>query len=289
MAPSIMHLFTKVKLGSAMVELKILNLKVGHGIEGDINADTISPRQVLIVRSEDIFDLSIKPGELRENIVIQGIELDNFIPGSLLTFESGAVIRLTFHCEPCKRIAYLVESLKSIQSKRGILGVVIKSGKIHVGSNFQVQANKFPALSENPYERFLDFIIKIPSGKVVTYKQIIKAMGVDNSYLRAIPTYLKKTSVTSYPLHRILDSKGYLINYVGQQKNQLETEGVQVLSEANLVSDLNKNFVNIKDYLWEDGTLYFKIDIAINLILFSRLFCVMGGKILLLIKIIPDF
>lgn len=256
MALSIMHLFTKVKAGSAMVELKTLNLKVGHGIEGDINADPISPRQVLIVRSEDILDLSIQPGELRENIVVTGIELENFIPGSLLTFESGAAIRLTFHCEPCKRVAHLVESLKSIQVKRGILGVVIKSGKIQVGNKLQVQANKFPALSENPYKRFLNFIIKIPSGKVVTYKQIIKGIGVDNSYLRAMPTYLKKTSAADYPVHRILDSKGYLIIYVNQQKSKLETEGVKVLSEADLLSDLNKNFVDIKDYLWEDHTIY---------------------------------
>ncbi|MGF1939532.1 MAG: MGMT family protein [Nostoc sp. ChiQUE02] len=239
-----------------MVELKTLNLKVGHGIEGDINADSISPRQVLIVRSEDIVDLSIQPGELRENIVVTGIELENFIPGSLLNFESGAAIRLTFHCEPCKRVAHLVESLKSIQVKRGILGVVIKSGKIQVGNNLQVQANKFPALSENPYKRFLNFIIKIPSGKVVTYKQIIKGIGVDNSYLRAMPTYLKKTSAADYPVHRILDSKGYLIIYVNQQKSKLETEGVKVLSEADLLSDLNKNFVDIKDYLWEDHTIY---------------------------------
>ncbi|MBN3941255.1 MGMT family protein [Nostoc sp. NMS9] len=256
MALSIMHLFSKIKLGSAMVELKTLNLKVNHGIEGDINADPISPRQVLIVRYEDIFDLSIQPGELRENIVVQGIEIDKFIPGSLLTFESGAAIRLTFHCEPCKRIAHLVESLKSIQGKRGILGVVIKSGQIKVGSNFQVQTNKFPALSENPYKRFLNFIIKIPSGKVVTYKQIIKAIGVDNSYLRAIPIYLKKTSPVDYPVHRILDSKGYLITYVSLQKNKLEMEKVQVLSKADLLNNLNKNFVEIKDYLWEDGTLY---------------------------------
>lgn len=165
MTLSITHLFTKVKPGSTMVELKTLNLKVGHGIQGDINADPISPRQVLIVRYEDILDLSIKPGELRENIVVKGIEFENFIPGSLLTFESGAAIRLTFHCEPCKRIAHLVESLNSIQGKRGILGVVIKSGKIQVGSNFQFQANKFPALSENPYERFLNFIIKFQVGK----------------------------------------------------------------------------------------------------------------------------
>ncbi|MFN6485417.1 MULTISPECIES: MGMT family protein [unclassified Nostoc] len=258
---SIKHLFIKVKQGSAMVEMKTLNLKVGYGIEGDINADPISPRQVLIIRYEDILDLSIQPGEFRENIVITGTELDNFIPGSLLTFKSGAAIRLTFYCEPCKRISYLVESLKDIKGKRGILGVVIKSGKIEVGSNFQIQAHKFSALSENPYKRFLDFIIKIPSGKVVTYKQIIKGIGVDNSYLRAIPTYLKKTSVADYPLHRILDSKGYLINYVSQQKNKLETEGVKVLSEADLLSNLknaNKNFVDIKDYLWEDYSLYLK-------------------------------
>lgn len=255
MVLSIMHLFSKVKPGSGMVELKTLNLKVRHGIEGDINADPISPRQVLIVRYEDILDFSIKPGKLRENIVVQGIHFNNFMPGSLLTFESGAAIRLTFHCEPCKRIAHLVKSLKSIQGKRGILGVVIKSGKIEVGSNFQVEANKFPALSENPYERFLNFIIKIPSGKVVTYKQIIKGMGVDNSYLRAIPTYLKKTSTADYPVHRILNSKGYLITYVNQQKSKLETEGVKVLSEADLLSNFN-NFVNIKDYLWQDDTIY---------------------------------
>ncbi len=83
-------------------------------------------------------------------------------------------------------------------------------------------------------------------------------MGVDNSYLRAIPTYLKKTSDADYPLHRILDSKGYLITYVNQQKNKLETEGVKVLSETNLVGNLNKNFVDIKDYLWEDNTIYLK-------------------------------
>ncbi|WP_322731871.1 hypothetical protein [Nostoc sp. ChiQUE01b] len=39
-----------------MVELKTLNLKVNHGIEGDINAAPISPRQVLIVRYEDIVE-----------------------------------------------------------------------------------------------------------------------------------------------------------------------------------------------------------------------------------------
>jgi MOSC domain-containing protein YiiM len=85
-------------------------LQKGYGIAGDINANPISPRQILVVKSEDIVDFAIPPGELRENLVIAGIKSENFLPGSLLTFDSGAAIRLTFYCEPCKRIAHLLIS-----------------------------------------------------------------------------------------------------------------------------------------------------------------------------------
>ncbi|MBD2451266.1 MOSC domain-containing protein [Nostoc sp. FACHB-152] len=119
-----------------MKQVEEFSLIKGHGIEGDINANPISPRQVLVVRDEDISDLGIPPGELRENILISGIQPENFTPGSLVSFDSGAAIRLTFHCEPCKRIAHLVDSLKILQAKRGILGVVINSGTIWRAKNF---------------------------------------------------------------------------------------------------------------------------------------------------------
>lgn len=246
---SIVQLFTKFQHGSKMLEATKVYLKAGYGINSDVNANPISPRQVLIVRIEDILDLSIQPGELRENIVIQCINSAKFQPGSLITFESGAAVRLTFHCEPCKQIHHLVSSLASIQGKRGILGVVIKSGAIQVGSKFQIKTHQFPALSEKPYERFLDFIVKIPPTKVVTYKQIITAIGVDNSYIRAIPHYIKKTSNLDYPTHRILDSQGNLIPYITEQKNKLESEGTLVLYE-------NKYFVNLQEYLWQDESIY---------------------------------
>ena len=252
----ISHIFIKQQHGLPMREVEEINLKIGHGIEGDINANPISPRQVLVVRYEDMIDFAIPPGELRENIVLAGVEAENFTPGSLLNFDSGAAIRLTFHCEPCKRIAHLVTSLKNIQAKRGILGVIINSGTIRVGNNVQIQLNKFPALSENPYERFLDFIVKVPSGKVVTYKQIIAAIGVDNSYLRAIPTYIKKTSADDYPIHRILDSQGYLIRYAPNQRNKLESENVEVLNDFDLCNNLSKHFVNIDKYLYHNDHLY---------------------------------
>ncbi|MBE9209439.1 MGMT family protein [Nostoc sp. LEGE 06077] len=233
-----------------MKEVETINLKIDHGLEGDINANPISPRQVLVVRYEDISDLGIPLGELRENIVIAGIQPENFAPGSLISFDNGAAIRLTFHCEPCKRIAHLVDSLKILQAKRGILGVVINSGIICIGNNVHIETDKFPALSENPYERFLDFIIKIPAGKVVTYQQIIQAIGVDNSYLRAIPNYLKKTSANDYPIHRILDSQGYLIKYVSNQKNKLELEGIQILENLDLTNASIQYSVDYHQYLY---------------------------------------
>lgn len=239
-----------------MMEVTKLNLKAGYGIEGDINAKPISPRQILIVRYEDILSLSITPGELRENIVIKNIQHEHFLPGSMIFCDSGAAIRLTFYCEPCKRVAHLVDSLKMIAGKRGILGVVIQPGQIELGSNFRIENHKYPPLPEKAYERFLYFVAKIPKGKVVTYKQIIDGIGVDNSYMRAIPTYLKKTSAVDYPLHRILDSSGSVIPYVQEQKEKLEAEGVEILDEADKLENSRKYFVALKEYIWQDDTIY---------------------------------
>ncbi|MDZ8053855.1 MAG: MGMT family protein [Aulosira sp. ZfuVER01] len=253
---SILNLFTKPKPGLKMRENTKINFKSSYGIEEDINANPISPRQVLIVRYEDIVELAIPPGELRENLVIQGIKAETFQPGSLITFETGAAVRLTFYCEPCKRINHLVKSLASIQGKRGILGVVIKSGEVQVGSHFQITPHQFPALSEKPYERFLEVLLKLPPGKVVTYKQILQIIGVDNSYMRAIPIYIKKASALDYPIHRILDSQGNLISHVPEQKNKLEAEDIQVLCKTELLTKHNKYSVNLKDYLWKDQAIY---------------------------------
>ncbi|WP_341530384.1 MGMT family protein [Nostoc sp. UHCC 0302] len=253
---SVLNLFVKQQHKAAMKEVEEINLKRGHGIEGDINANPSSPRQVLVIRYENIVDLAIPPGGLRENIVITGIKPENFAPGSLISFDSGAAIRLTFHCEPCKHIAHLVDSLKRLQAKRGILGVVINSGIINVGNHVQIQTDKFPALPESPYARFLEFIVKVPAGKVVTYKQIIQAIGVDNSYLRAIPIYLKKTSADDYPIHRILDSQGYLIKYTPNQKHKLESEGIQILNKLDLATSSIRYSVDYSKYSNKDINIY---------------------------------
>jgi MOSC domain-containing protein YiiM len=242
-------------LASPMIDMAQLVLKAGQGIEGDIHANSISPRQVLIVRQEDLSKGSlgygpiadIQPGQFGENLVISGVSASEFVPGAMLEFAGGAVIRLTFYCEPCKRIADLVWSIKDIEQKRGVLGVVVQDGVLKAGEDFKIQPRAFAALSEIPYQRFLDFLAQVPAGKVVTYSAVLVGIGVDRGYLRAIPGYLRKAAAAGYPAHRILDSKGYLTPHIDDQRDRLLTEGIKVIKDAD------KYWVSIDQYLWRDS------------------------------------
>lgn len=252
------NLFLKRRHGIPMTETQNLNLIKEYGIEGDVNAHGMSPRQILIANYEYLVEKSISPGDLRENVVIKNVNLKQFKPGAIVEFSGGVQIRLTFYCEPCKRILHLVDSLKSIEKKRGILGVVIKEGKINLGDSAIIIPNCFAPLPEKPYERFIDFLAKVPSGKVVSYKQIVKGIGVAESYFRAIPTYIKKTS-GDYPIHRILDSKGYLIpQHIKQQKILLESEGIKVIENQDLFGNSVQLSVSMDEYSWKDSSLYLK-------------------------------
>jgi alkylated DNA nucleotide flippase Atl1 len=242
---TVAQLFCKLSRGAAVVQSSQVLLKAGLGIDRDIHAHRLSPRQVLVVRAEDLLELSIAPGQLSENIVISGIGADQFVPGARLEFASGAVVRLTFYCEPCKRIGHLVSSLEAIAQKRGILGVVVRDGLVSVDAKVKVETHAFPPLSEVPYERFLEFLLKIPAGKVVTYQTVIIGIGVDRSYFRALPGYLRKADAAGYPAYKVLDSKGYLIPHVVDQGDQLMAENIEINYESASASVL------LERYSWE--------------------------------------
>ncbi|MEM9161452.1 MAG: MOSC domain-containing protein, partial [Cyanobacteria bacterium P01_F01_bin.4] len=124
------QLFVKRGTGQPMQPVETLNLIAGNGIQEDVNANPMSPRQLLVVRQEDLAEFEIAPGALRENIVVAGLSAEAVAPGAKLLFDGGATIRLTFYCEPCQHVKPWVPSLKQIEQKRGILGVVLTAGKV---------------------------------------------------------------------------------------------------------------------------------------------------------------
>jgi hypothetical protein len=53
-----------------------------------------------------------------------------------------ALIRLTFHCEPCSKILKLVE-FDRILHRRGVFGMFLNHGTISIGDRFSVTEQKF--------------------------------------------------------------------------------------------------------------------------------------------------
>lgn len=225
-----------------------IHLIAGSGIKDDLNANIVSPRQVLITSSKTLRRYNFKPGDLRENIVIGGtLDVNKLPSGSLLQLGEDALVRLTFPCETCKTLSSLpISSLSLLEEKRGMLGVVVQSGLVKLNDPVSLLAKSYPPILKVPYQRFLWFIRQVPSGRVVTYKQIIVAIGATPSYARAIPGYIKRAVLENVPLHRIVASNGNLIPHIFQQSFLLEAEGVKV----------NFDSVDLDIYGWDIPFLY---------------------------------
>src|SRR5437764_7554819 len=77
--------------------------------KGIVSNARCSPlRQVLIASQSVSADFGIQAGDLRENITVIFPGLYD-IPSGTVVKIGRALIRLTFHCEPCKKILHLID------------------------------------------------------------------------------------------------------------------------------------------------------------------------------------
>ena len=245
-------LFRMERHGTAMVELQhgdVLACTTGLGIEGDVHAHRLSPRQILVTLQSELDELKIAPGALRENLVISSNIAELFRPGTALVTDKGVEIDLTMYCEPCKRILPVVGDLGSMINRRGVLGYIRNGGPIALHDTITLRAHHHAALPESPYQKFLDFVPTIPAGKVVRYLDVTIAMGVADSFVRALPGYIKRSTGLNIPLHRIVNAHGALLNYVPDQAELLLREGLAIeVRREGLGSPLGS--VELDRHLW---------------------------------------
>ena len=118
--------------------------RVGGGLEGDVHAHR-SSRAVLVVDRATLNALRLAPGDLREEITIDGLpDVTNLPVDSELRI--GAVtLRVNGPCDPCTHIGELLgvpdrEAFReSLLGRRGALCTVsAASGPIHVGDPVDV-------------------------------------------------------------------------------------------------------------------------------------------------------
>lgn len=231
----ILQLFRKSITDNAQQPLEQLILIKGFGIEGDSHAQAGSPRQVLLVSQPVLDRFSLKPGDLWENILVDG-EIEALNSGQVLEIGS-ARLRLTFDCEPCSLLDQVRSGLaKQLYRQRGMLAMVLASGVIRVGDDVVVTADCSPAIPTDLKGRLYGFIQQIPAGKVVRSPQLVMAIGASSSAYRVLPVLLKKAPA-DLPVHRTLTATGQLwTKHLPDQAQYLSAEGVEIVGDRVLDS-----------------------------------------------------
>ncbi len=94
------------------------------------------------------------------------------------------------------------------------------------------------------FEEVYKYVKTIPSGKVMTYGQVAKALGIKDT--RKIGWALHANKSSDVPCHRVVNKEGRLAKNFAfdgevEQKRRLELEGVTFIDDTYV--DLKKNLL----------------------------------------------
>lgn len=135
---------TETALGRQVDKATVLQ---GGGIEGDSHSGGRPNRQVLVVSKAVLDEAGLNPGDLREQITVEGIDVDSLSEGTVLRF-GDVTAEVLGECKPCLTIGgYLgvddVEQFRdSMIGKRGMFVIfqnVAEGACIAVGDPVTVE------------------------------------------------------------------------------------------------------------------------------------------------------
>jgi MOSC domain-containing protein YiiM len=147
-------------------------------------------RQVLIAARSVMVECGLQPGDLRENVLVDYDQLYELPSGTVVRI-GQALIRLTFHCEPCKKILRLVD-FERIVHRRGVFGSFLNSGRLSVGDELAVTQNNLEPIPYPVTERIMWYLKR---NKLPAVRHLIRAIGLPPAYARAMPRMLAKLAI----------------------------------------------------------------------------------------------
>jgi MOSC domain-containing protein YiiM len=104
----------------------------GHGFEGCAHANPPT-REVLFASKEHLDTLSLDPGVIRENITVDGADVQGWPVGSQVRV-GEALFEITMVCDPCERMEQLRDGLRAeLEGRRGMLARVVEGGVVSLG------------------------------------------------------------------------------------------------------------------------------------------------------------
>ena len=105
----------------------------GEGLEGCAHANP-PKREVLFVSIEHLDSVGVEPGAIRENLTVEGTDVEQWPVGQRVKVGDDAVFEITMVCDPCQRMEAIREGLRAeLEGKRGMLARVVEPGEVAVG------------------------------------------------------------------------------------------------------------------------------------------------------------
>jgi len=186
----VLQLFVKARHGGPMSSVRALDYDTS-GIRSGVASAPF--RQVLIASQSVAQECGLKAGDLRENVVVDCDDLYDLPSGTVVRIGT-AMIRLTFHCEPCKQITRII-SFDKIVHRRGVFGTFLNGGVVSVGDEFAVTEERYEAIPYEVKDRIQWFLKNqnVPGAAL----DVIHKIGLPASYSRFMSLFLQKRSASA--------------------------------------------------------------------------------------------
>ncbi len=114
-------------------------VKAGEGLVGDRHAKPGSNRQILLMDSAILDALELEPGQLRENMTIEGLSLFGLEKGQRLRVGGSLEFEIGELCDPCTYVGQIRPGLReAIEGLRGLFVTPLGSGEVQLGDEVTV-------------------------------------------------------------------------------------------------------------------------------------------------------
>jgi len=133
MSSTVVALFLNKGSRVPLTRVQRVQALADQGIEGDRHARPGQRRSILLMSIDDLDAFGLRPGDVREQITVAGLELQTLAEGTRLRI-GGALCELGKACVPCERIEELKPGLRTaIEGRRGRFVRVIEAGTVAAG------------------------------------------------------------------------------------------------------------------------------------------------------------
>jgi hypothetical protein len=178
------------------------------------------------------------------NIVVDCDDLYDLPSGTVVKI-GEARLRLTFYCEPCRKILPLIE-FDRILHRRGVFGMFLNDTQIALGDEFAVTEQRFEEIPYAIHDRIRWFLKK--HGVRGTALDLVHTLGLPASSGRSMPRLVAKLFASA----RVVEAGCALARDLGAQgdsgrdRAQAQWRGGSALANP----DIHKRLIGISQELF---------------------------------------